>query len=429
VSIASHPVAPFRFEPRLPGDKSITHRAYLFAGMAAGESAIANTNPGEDCAATAAALRALGVETRGGADGSVTVIGRGGAFPAPAGPLDLGNSGTGLRLLLGVLAGQAMTVTLTGDDSLRTRPVERVLEPLRLMGARAEAPGDHPPVTLTGGALHGIRWTLPVPSAQVKSALLLAGIQAEGTTEIEGGGASRDHTERFLAAGGYPVTGTGDRIAVEGPFRIEPFSMVVPADPSAAAFWCAAAAVAPGSEISLEGVSVNPSRTAGFTALEEMGAELSRARPVDDVEPRADLSVRAGTLRGITLGPDRVPGLIDELPVLAVVAAFAEGATVVRGAGELKVKETDRLRAVAEGLRAIGAGVELRDDGWEITGSGGDPLPGGRVRSFGDHRIAMAFLIAGLRCRNGVEIVDPPGIETSDPYFLSNLRQILEPNA
>jgi 3-phosphoshikimate 1-carboxyvinyltransferase len=399
VSIASHPVAPFRFEPRLPGDKSITHRAYLFAGMAAGESAIANTNPGEDCAATAAALRALGVETRGGADGSVTVIGRGGAFPAPAGPLDLGNSGTGLRLLLGVLAGQAMTVTLTGDDSLRTRPVERVLEPLRLMGARAEAPGDHPPVTLTGGALHGIRWTLPVPSAQVKSALLLAGIQAEGTTEIE------------------------------GPFRIEPFSMVVPADPSAAAFWCAAAAVAPGSEISLEGVSVNPSRTAGFTALEEMGAELSRARPVDDVEPRADLSVRAGTLRGITLGPDRVPGLIDELPVLAVVAAFAEGATVVRGAGELKVKETDRLRAVAEGLRAIGAGVELRDDGWEITGSGGDPLPGGRVRSFGDHRIAMAFLIAGLRCRNGVEIVDPPGIETSDPYFLSNLRQILEPNA
>ncbi len=426
MSIASHPVAPFRSTPRLPGDKSITHRAYLFAGMAAGDSVVENPNPGEDCRNTLAALRILGVGADGETPGAVTLRGRGGSFEAPRSPIDLGNSGTGLRLLLGVLAGRAMTATLTGDASLRTRPVERVLEPLRLMGAQAEAPGDHPPVTLTGGRLRGIRWKLPVPSAQVKSALLLAGTQAEGTTVIEGGGASRDHTERFLLAGGYPITVDGDRIAIEGPFGIKPFAIHVPADPSAAAFWGAAAALVPGSQVLLQEVSVNPTRTAGFLALEEMGAGFDREAPAGDIEPRANARVRSGTLRGITLGPDRVPGLIDELPILAVAAAFAEGTTVVRGAGELKLKESDRLEAVAEGLRAIGATVNLLEDGWQITGSGGTPLPGGVVRSFGDHRVAMAFLVAGLRCRSGVKIADPPGIGTSDPYFLENLNQLLE---
>ncbi len=426
MSLASHPVRPFRITPALPGDKSITHRAFLLGALAAGETTVAGANDGADCRATLAALDALGARpVRRGRD-EVVLQGRSGRFREPGAPLDLGNSGTGLRLLLGVLAGQPFTCVLTGDDSLRTRPVERVLAPLRLMGARAEAPGDHPPVTLAGGGLRGVSHRLAVPSAQVKSALLLAGVQAEGTTVVEGGGGSRDHTERMLREFGVPVTGSGDRVALTGPVPLTGRWVAVPGDPSAAAFYLAAVLAVPGSEISLEDMSLNPTRTGYLEVLKRMGVEIRMVGDGEAGEPRGRVTARAGGARAVRISPAEVPGLIDELPALAVAAAFAAGTTEVRGAGELRVKESDRLAAVAEGLAAIGVPVTLHPDGWDITGSGGAPLRGGEVRSRGDHRIAMAFLIAGLGSRDGVWIAGVPGIETSDPYFLPNLNRILE---
>ncbi len=427
MTVASRRCGPFRAAPRLPGDKSITHRAYLLGALAAGETRVAGANPGADCEATLAAVGGLGAGVVR-EPGRIRIAGVSGRFRDPGGPLDLGNSGTGLRLLLGVLAGQPFETVLTGDDSLRTRPVERVLAPLRAMGARASAPGDHPPVTLRGGALTGIAWTLPVPSAQVKSALLLAGIQASGETAVGGGGTSRDHTERLLAGFGAPVSvdPEADRVAVRGPAPLRGCGVEVPGDPSAGAFWLAAAGVVPGSDVSLEGMSLNPTRTGYLGILERMGLELETDPAGGALEPRGTVRTRGTGLRAVTVGPAEVPAVIDELPALAVAAAFAEGVSVFRGAGELRVKESDRLAAVAEGLAAIGAPVEPLPDGWRITGSGGAPLAGGRVRSRGDHRIAMAFLIAGLGCREGVAIADPPGIGTSDPHFISNLNRIME---
>ena len=427
MSVSSRPVASFRTIPALPGDKSITHRAYLMAALAEGESRVLYGNRGRDCDATLAALGALGVRIRPEEGGGLRIIGHGGMFEVPPAPLDLGNSGTGLRLLLGVLAAHPFTVVLSGDASLRTRPMNRVLDPLRLMGARAEAPGGLPPVTLTGGPLRGISYRLPMPSAQVKSAILLAGIQAQGTTTVRGGLASRDHTERLLRWFDVPVETEEDEVSVAGPVRLRGNVVSVPADPSAGAFYLAAALVVPGSEVLLEGVSLNPSRTACFDVFRRMGLDLVLT---DDDEPGPEpmghVEAAAARNRAADIEPEEIPGLIDELPALAVAAAFAEGTTRVRGAGELRVKESDRLAAMAEGLAAIGARVRLLADGWEIEGSGGAPLPGGSVRSYGDHRVAMAFLIAGLGCRNGVTVLDEPQIETSDPYFLSNLNTIME---
>jgi len=426
VNPASRGVGAFRFRPHLPGDKSITHRALILGALASGETRVFGANRGRDCRATARALGALGVSLR--EEGAALVIrGSGGGLGAPAGPLDLENAGTGLRLLLGALAGQPFTSVLTGDASLCSRPVERVLEPLRRMGARTTAPGDHPPVTLTGGALHGITHALPVPSAQVKSAVLLAGIQATGRTTVTGGGVSRDHTERLLRAFGAPVEGEGDAVSLEGPAPLAAQSLTVPGDPSAAAFYLVAAGIVPESEVILEMVGFNPLRSRVFDILEGMGLDLDRqAAHTPGPEPMGRLRARGRRLTAFTLGPEEVVPVLDELPALAVAAAFAEGTSTVTGAGELRVKESDRLAAVLEGLAAIGAPARATGDGWEITGSAGRPLPGGTVRTRGDHRIAMAFLVAGLRSTGGVRLVDPPGIDTSDPLFLGNLEHLME---
>lgn len=429
MTLASHAVEAFRLHPALPGDKSITHRAYLLGALARGTTRVTGANPGADCRATLAALSRLGV-TVAEEPGGVTLTGTGGRLAPPAGPLDLGNSGTGLRLLCGVLAAQPFRTVLTGDASLRRRPVLRVLEPLRQMGAAATADGDHAPVTLDGAGLTGIRHRLAVPSAQVKSALILAGLQAAGTTRVEGTRGTRDHTERMLAAFGATLTAEADAVEITGPQALRGTAVRVPKDPSAAMFYLAAAAIVPGSQVSLEGIGLNPTRINGFQVLRDMGLvlEVSPGQPSGG-EPAGRVTARSGSLRGITLAPEAVVGIIDELPVLAVAAAFAEGETTVRGAGELRVKESDRLAAVAAGLHAIGADVTLHADGWTIRGSGGRPLRGGRVESRGDHRVAMAFLVAGLRSRDGVVITDAGGIETSDPLFPENLNRILGEDA
>jgi 3-phosphoshikimate 1-carboxyvinyltransferase len=354
----------------------------------------------------------------------VILQGCSGRFIQPRESLDLGNSGTGLRLLLGLLAAQPMKVTLTGDASLSRRPVERVLAPLRTMGARAEAPGDHPPVSLTGGELCGIDYELPVPSAQMKSALLLAGVQATGETRIRGGAGSRDHTERMFPAFGVSVDTTPEGVSVIGKQSLSATHFTVPGDISAAVFYLQAAAMVPGSHITLPSVGLNPTRTGVLECFREMGLEIEVETEAGTVEPLGRLSARSSESRGISVEPAQVSGLIDELPALAVAAALARGESVFRGAGELRYKESDRLETVARGLRAIGAAVDPLEDGWRIRGSGGKPLPGGRVESLGDHRIAMAFLMAGLASEKGVEIIDSAGIKTSDPTFITNLKDM-----
>lgn len=424
MSFRSGGIEAFSFEPRLPGDKSITHRAYILGALARGETRVLHPNTGADCRGTLDALRTLGVKIEAGEE-AVILQGLDGRFHEPGIPLDLGNSGTGLRLLLGMLAAQPLEVILTGDGSLRRRPVERILAPLRLMGAHAQGPGDHPPVSLRGGELHGIAYDLPVPSAQIKSALLLAGVQARGRTRIRGGGTSRDHTERMLPAFGGVLEGTGDDIAIEGPQHLSGTEIAVPGDISAAMFYLAAAVVVPGSRVTFSSVGQNPTRTGALAFLERLGLTLeTEIADPKSPEPSGRLAAISKSTGSITVESADVPGVIDELPALAVAAAFAGGESFFRGAGELRVKESNRLEAVAEGLWAIGAEVELLEDGWRIHGSGGERLPGGPVVSRGDHRVAMAFLVAGLGCRNGVEIVDAPGIDTSDPYFISNLKSL-----
>ena len=421
----SRAVRAFHAAPHLPGDKSITHRAYLLGLLAAGSYQVTGGNPGEDCRATLSAVRELGVRVDETVDG-VRIEGAAGALRDPGSALDLGNSGTGLRLLLGAVAGQSFAVTLTGDDSLRSRPMNRVLQPLSAMGVRTASREGLPPVTLTGGRLRPFQGELPVPSAQVKSAILLAAIQAEGETRIAGDRGTRDHTERLLRYFGVQVNAENGVVTVTGPACPVARDIHVPGDPSAGAFFAAGAALVPGASTTLENLGMNPGRIAYLDVLETMGVAVARTITTSDPEPVGVVTVTHQPLQAVDLSPDRVPGVIDELPVLAVLAAFATGTSTFRGAKELKVKESDRLATVAAGLRAIGAQVELLPDGWRIRGSGGEPLPGGRVTTHGDHRVGMAFLVAGLRCADGVELADAPRIETSDPYFINNLNEILE---
>jgi len=416
----------FELTPELPGDKSITHRALILGGLAHGETTVLDANSGADCRATLTALKQLGVHITEVDARTIRLAGMSGGFVSPQGPLDLGNSGTGLRLLLGALAAQPFSVTLTGDASLQRRPVERVLAPLRAMGATATAENDRPPVTLTGGRLHGVDHDLDVPSAQVKSALLLAGVQARGKTRIGGIAGTRDHTERLLPLFGAQLTVSETWVATRGPSKLTGTTIQVPRDISAGVFYLAAAAIRPGARVTLEQIGLNPTRIKVLQAMKSMGLQMD-ATPASrqSTEPFGTVVATGGPLRGIHLsGPD-IPYLIDELPALAVMAAFATGRTTIRGAAELRVKESNRLEAMAEGLNAIGANVTLEPDGWTIEGSAGEPLSGGNVRSRGDHRIAMALLMAGLHCRNGVEITDEPLIETSDPYFSANLARLL----
>ncbi len=421
----------------VPGDKSISHRALMLGALAQGTSVVRGLAPGRDVRSTARCLRALGVPVALANDNSghdVAVIeGRGlHGLRAPPGPLDAGNSGTTLRLLAGILAGQPFASVLTGDASLKKRPMARVAEPLRRMGALIDyLEGEgHAPLRVRGpreGRLRAIEHEPPVPSAQVKSCVLLAGLYAEGVTVVRESSPTRDHTERLLARLGAPLDGRGREVRLRGPVeRLEPFELRVPGDPSSAAFFVAAAALLPGSELLLRHVGVNPTRTGFLDALRRMGApiELLDEREVGG-EPVADVLVRgAPALRGLELDGAEVPRLIDELPLLAVVATRAEGVTVIRGAKELRVKETDRIRAVALNLRRLGARVEERPDGFVIEGP--QALRGGRVEGFGDHRVVMAFAVAGLVARGETVIEGAEWADVSYPQFFEALERVVE---
>lgn len=410
----------------VPGDKSVTHRAYLLSAIADGTTSVEGANTGADCEATLAALEALGVAIGRGTGGSVRIAGRPEGFVSPPGPIDLGNSGTGLRLLAGVLAGRNGRVTLTGDASLRTRPMRRIVEPLRAMGADVVALGEdgRPPLEVTGrtGAMRGMQHVLPVASAQVKSCLLLAGLAAEGETSVEEPLPSRDHTERMLPAFGVTVRRPSTLAStVSGPAALRsPGTVIVPGDFSAAFFWLVAGSIAPEGELTLEGVGLNPGRTGGLDVLRRMGALIAVHGERELAgEPIADLTVRPTALVAADIESGEIPGLVDELPALAVAQAFARGRSRVWGAGELRVKESDRIRAVVNALTALGGTAHEREDGWEIDGG---RLAGGVVESRGDHRIAMAFGIAALAADGPVRVREAEMIDTSYPRFYSDLR-------
>lgn len=439
-SFAAHSLAAGRSNPlsgtvRLPGDKSISHRALLFGALAEGRTTIGGLLEGHDVIATADAMRALGAHVVRGADGTWTVDGVGvGALLEPAEPLDFGNSGTGVRLVLGLVAGHGITVRFDGDASLRKRPMGRVLTPLRQMGARvldSNGDGDRLPLTLQGTQNPiPIEYRLPVPSAQVKSAVLLAGLNSPGTTTVIEPEATRDHTERMLAHFGAELAITRDadgarRIALTGRPRLKGQAVRVPGDPSSAAFPLVAALIVPGSAVTIEGVMVNPSRAGLITTLKEMGARITLANEREDGgEPVADLIVEAGQLTGVEVPPERAPSMIDEYPALAVAAAYATGTTVMRGLSELKVKESDRLAAVAAGLAANGVDVRIEGDDLIVEGGAGKVAGGGTVETHLDHRIAMSFLVMGMAAEAPVTVDDGTMIATSFPDFVPLMTEL-----
>ncbi len=410
----------------VPGDKSISHRALMLGALATGETHISGFLAGEDCLATLRALEALGVRLERPADSEVRVHGAGSAGLRPAlAPLDMGNAGTAMRLMMGLLAPQRFSATLIGDASLMRRPMERVAEPLRLMGARIDTLDGHAPVLIHGTPqLRAISYTLPVASAQVKSALLLAGLAASGRMHIVEPAPSRDHTERMLGAFGVEVLRAGAGIAMEGGQPLRGTSVQVPADFSSAAFFLVAGCLAADGPLVLTNVGVNPTRTGLIELLQRMGADI-RVRPRAAVapggEPVADIEVRRSALHGIAVPESLAPLAIDELPVLFIAAACASGETLVHGAHELRVKESDRLAAMAAGLSALGVEHQLLPDGLWIRGTDG-PLRGGTVDSLGDHRIAMSFAVAALRARDAVEITDVTNVATSFPDFVALAR-------
>ena len=403
----------------VPGDKSMSHRSVIFASIAEGDAEISGFLEGEDTLATVAAFRHMGVHIEGPRHGRLAIRGVGlRGLAAPARDLDLGNSGTAMRLLPGVLAGQNFDVTLRGDASLTRRPMARIITPLTSMGARIEAgEGATPPLAIhgRGAALTAIEYHMPVASAQVKSCLLLAGLYADGVTRIHEPAPSRDHTERMLAAFGHRVHRSADVVAIEGAVALTSTALEIPGDISSAAFFLAGASIAPGSDLTIEGVGMNPTRTGVIDILRAMGAqiEVENERSTGG-EPLADLRVVSADLHGIDIPPSLVPLAIDEFPALLVAAACARGETLLSGARELRVKESDRIAAMAAGLSALGVDAEARDDGMRIRGG---TLGGGRVESRGDHRIAMAFSMAGLRATQPVVVADCANVATSFPGF------------
>jgi 3-phosphoshikimate 1-carboxyvinyltransferase len=412
---------PLRGTARVPGDKSISHRALMLAAMARGRSRIEGLSEGEDVHATATALGAMGVRIeRDGAGWAVDGVGTG-CLLQPEAALDMGNSGTSARLLMGLVTGHPIAAAFTGDASLSRRPMGRVIEPLRRIGAGiAASPGGRLPLML-----HGARPPVPlthkmeVASAQVKSAILLAALNTPGVTRVIEPVPTRDHSERMLKAFGADIAVEGEEIALRGEAELRPQRVAVPADPSAAAFPLVAALIVPGSEVRIEGVGMNPGRSGLLRVLAEMGADLRIENERDEGgEPVADLIARHSALRGVDVPPDLAPSMIDEFPILFVAAALADGTTRTGGLAELRVKESDRLAAMAEGLRAVGARVEEQADGLVVHGTGGQPLPGGgRIDPRLDHRIAMSFAVAGLACREPVTVADMAPADTSFPGF------------
>jgi 3-phosphoshikimate 1-carboxyvinyltransferase len=406
---------------RLPGDKSISHRAALFGALAQGRTRIHNYSTAADCASTLACLRALEVRVER-EHSQIVVDGRGpDSWTAPRGVLDAGNSGTTLRLLAGALAGRPFRSVLTGDESLRRRPVERVAVPLRTMGATALTTDGRPPLTLEGGRLRGVTYELPVASAQVKTAVLLAGLQAEGATTVREPAPSRDHTERMLPAFGVPVERVGLAATVHGGTTLRGAEITVPGDISSAAFLVVAALVLPDSEIHLDGVLLSPTRAAFVDVLQAMGGQVETHFETADPEPVGSIVARSSSLHGTTVDPSRVAALIDEIPALAVAATFAEGTFALTGAKELRVKESDRIAAMAEGLSRLGARVHELTDGLVIEG--GTTLRGAPVRSHGDHRVAMALAVAALAAEGSTEIEGAECATVSFPEFYDYLER------
>lgn len=415
------PARRFRGRFTLPGDKSLSHRLAIFGALAEGDTRIENFSSAADCASTLRCLGELGVSIER-AGPTVVVHGHGPeGLVSPTRRLDAGNSGSTLRILTGAVAARPFTTTLTGDASLRKRPVERIAEPLRRMGARVETTGGKPPVSITGGPLHGIECDLTVASAQVKTALLLAGLQADGTTTVREPERSRDHTERLLPLFGAPVDREGLTVRVRGGARLRSVQTAVPGDISSAAFLIVAALALPDSETRVDGVLLNPGRTAFLDVLRYMGAEIEIGLTSKEPEPVGFVVARTSPLHGVDVPAELVPGLIDEVPALAVAAAFAEGRFSVTRAGELRIKESDRIAALSEGLGRMGVAIEERPDGFWIDG--GRPLHGAPVRSFGDHRIAMALAIAALGAQGETEIEDAACASVSFPEFFDVLKR------
>jgi 3-phosphoshikimate 1-carboxyvinyltransferase len=409
------PARRFRGRFRLPGDKSISHRAAILGAMALGRTRIENYSEAADCASTLACLRALGVAVR--CEGSRITIDSDGldGWRAPLTVLDAGNSGSTIRMLAGALAGRPFRSVLTGDASLRRRPVERVAVPLRAMGARVTTTDERPPMAIEGGALRGIRYALPVASAQVKTAVLLAGLQAEGETSVSEPAASRDHTERMLPAFGAAVRRDGLEATVSGGSTLRGTQVVVPGDASSAAFLITAALVLPDAQVELDDVLLSPTRTAFLDVLRAMGGRVEATLEATEPEPVGTIVASSSALHGTSVDPALVPSLIDEVPALAAAAAFAQGRFSVTGARELRIKESDRIAALAEGLRALGVAVDELPDGLLIEG--GRPLHGAALRAHGDHRIAMALSIAALGASGASEIDDPACVAVSFPGF------------
>ena len=428
------PSGPLRGTLKVPGDKSISHRALMLSALAVGTSNISGLLEGEDVLATAAAMLAMGAHIERNGEGSWTVHGVGvGGLMQPSGALDMGNSGTSTRLLMGLVASHRLTATFIGDASLSKRPMGRVIDPLSQMGAEFTAsPGGMLPLMVRGLVpAIPISYRLPVASAQVKSAVLLAGLNIAGITEVIEPVPTRDHSERMLRGFGADLTvdvgADGVRhIRLMGEAELQPQQIEVPGDPSSAAFFVVAALITPGSEVTVTHVGMNPTRTGIYKMLQAMGADLtySNEREVGG-EPVADITARHSVLRGIDVPPEVAPSMIDEFPVFFVAASMAQGRTTTSGLDELRVKESDRLALMATGLKAIGAQVEEREDGLIINGSGGEPLEGGAtVTSALDHRIAMSFAVAGQNCYHAVTVDDVSPIATSFPTFEDILKNL-----
>lgn len=438
---AAHPIhaaGPLSGRVRVPGDKSISHRALMFSALAVGESRVEGLLEGEDVLATAAALRAMGagIEREDAGTWRIHGVGVGGLLQ-PEGALDMGNSGTSTRLLMGLVATHAVSATFVGDASLSRRPMNRVIEPLERTGAAiTAAPGGRLPLTVRGLVpAVPTEYTLPVASAQVKSALLLAGLNTPGTTRVIEPVATRDHSERMLAAFGARVSieedARGRVIALTGEAELLPQRIVVPGDPSSAAFWMVAASIVPGSEVVIENVGLNPTRAGLLHALRLMGADIAeQARRDVGGEPVADLRVRHAALTGIEVPPELAPAMIDEYPALFVAAAFAQGRTVARGAEELRVKESDRIDAMHAALAANGVTVSEHVDGLTIEGSGGEAIAGGgAVATRLDHRIAMSMAVAGLHARAPVTLDEAAPVRTSYPAFFDQMAALQDGGA
>ena len=422
-SVIVRPARNLRGSVAIPGDKSISHRYAMLAGIAQGTTRLTNFSTGADCASTLACMAALGAHVERGAEGVIEI--RGGALRQPARALDCGNSGSTMRMLSGILAGQEFTTELVGDESLSRRPMRRIMEPLTMMGAQIEAHEGHAPLRIRGGKLRAIEYRTPVPSAQVKSAVMFAGLFAEGETAVEEPLPTRDHTELALEAFGAKLRRSGNRAAIAGGQRLQAIEAKVPGDVSSAAFFLSAAALFPESDLIIEGVLLNPTRTAILDELNVLGL---RSTMLDAEDRQRELvgTIQAfgGKLRGTAIAGAETAALIDELPVLAAIAPYTEDGIEIRDARELRIKETDRIAAVAANLRAMGAKVEERDDGLLVPG--GQRLHGAEIDSRGDHRIAMAFAVAALRAEGDTIIHGADAARISFPEFFEVLESICE---